>query len=878
MSTPTTPSRLTALGAGLAERYRLERELGAGGMATVYLAEDLKHHRRVAIKVLHPELSAVLGPERFLKEIELTANLQHPHILPLFDSGSADGLLYYVMPYVDGETLRGRLERDGQLPIADAVRIATETADALQYAHQRGVIHRDIKPENILLQNGHALVADFGIALAVEQAGGVRMTQTGLSLGTPQYMAPEQAMGDRHVGPRADIYALGAVTYEMLAGEAPFTGPNGQAIIAKVITEDAPSMRARRRSVPAHVDAAVSRALEKLPADRWVTAHEFDAALRDPTVGAVHVEARAERPRAAAAARALRTSAVALACAALILGVAIGWVALRIAGTPAADPRVTVMSILPPAGGNFSEQQSLALSPDGRKLAFVFAALDGTRTLWVRDLAKLDATPIPGTPGADVPFWSPDGRSLGFFANGQLQVVDPSGDIRKLCSISGPNGGSWSADGLIVFTDRHGVSTVPAGGGPCRTIVPGDTVAATNALLLPDGKRILYSRGRYTDMAVADRGGKPLGTLPVQTVIFAISAPDHLIYPDPKVPNVLDFQRVDFAKLALVGSPVPLVTGVRSRGGIHTFAFSTNGALAYLPGGDDPPYLFYSPNGTADTIPIGGTWTVAERPKRAGPPTIAFAGNRVGIWLYDVASGRATRVPVNDTTLSTPGEGIGATYPVFNPDGSRFAYAAGRRRRCGVAVHDLTRATDQTLFLTPATLLFGCPATQDWSPDGTHLLVRNDTALDIVTLAGSIVSRISRPGAVWEGRFSPDGRSIAYSSDETGRAEVYVQSLSGGVPTRLSLEGGRWPSWTSDGRHVVYMTPIGRVQEASLSGASAGGTVRTLFSVQGWRRSTFDDHGIGFAMMGDEKRYVVRQSPSGLAVAYVQNWPSLLSR
>src|SRR5689334_7098093 len=190
-------NRISSLATALTERYRIEREIGAGGMATVYLAEDVRHHRKVAIKVLHPELSAILGPERFLKEIELTASLQHPHILPLFDSGSADGKLWYAMPFIEGETLRARLEREHQLPIADAVRIASEAADALDYALRHGVVHRDIKPENILLHDGHALVADFGIALAVEQAGGARMTQTGLSLGTPAYMAPEQAMGER---------------------------------------------------------------------------------------------------------------------------------------------------------------------------------------------------------------------------------------------------------------------------------------------------------------------------------------------------------------------------------------------------------------------------------------------------------------------------------------------------------------------------------------------------------------------------------------------------------------------------------------------------------------------------------------------------------
>ena len=217
----TAPARLAS---ALTDRYRIERELGAGGMATVYLAEDLKHGRRVAIKVLHPELSAVIGGERFLAEIKVTANLQHPHILGLIDSGEANGLLYYVMPYVSGESLRDRLGREKQLPVEDAVRLAREVASALDSAHRQGVVHRDIKPENILLQDGSALVADFGIALAVQHASGSRMTQTGMSLGTPAYMSPEQAMGERVIGPRSDVYALGAMTYEMLVGDPPFTG------------------------------------------------------------------------------------------------------------------------------------------------------------------------------------------------------------------------------------------------------------------------------------------------------------------------------------------------------------------------------------------------------------------------------------------------------------------------------------------------------------------------------------------------------------------------------------------------------------------------------------------------------------------------------
>src|ERR1044071_5498401 len=264
----------------LAGRYRIERELGHGGMATVYLAHDLKHDRRVALKVLKPELAAVLGSQRFLAEVRTTANLQHPHILSLFDSGEVGGTVFYVMPYLEGESLRDRLERESQLPIEDAIRIAVEVAGALDYAHRHGVIHRDIKPENILLHDGQALVADFGIALAATAAG-TRMTETGMSLGTPHYMSPEQAMGDREITARSDVYALGCVLYEMLTGEPPFTGATAQAVVARVVTEAPRPLHAQRHTIPAHVEAAVLTALEKLPADRFASAADFAAALRN---------------------------------------------------------------------------------------------------------------------------------------------------------------------------------------------------------------------------------------------------------------------------------------------------------------------------------------------------------------------------------------------------------------------------------------------------------------------------------------------------------------------------------------------------------------------------------------------------------------------
>jgi len=325
------------LSTSLADRYRIERELGQGGMATVYLAEDLKHRRNVAIKVLRPELSAVIGADRFVREIQTIAALQHPHILGLIDSGEVNGTAYYVMPFVQGESLRDRLTREKQLPISDAIRIASEVASALDYAHRHGVIHRDIKPENILLHDGQALVADFGIAIAVSTAGGSRMTETGMSLGTPHYMSPEQAMGERTITGRSDVYALGCVLYEMLSGDPPFTGSTAQAIVARVMTEAPRSLLTQRRTIPAHVEAAVFTALEKLPADRFEGAKAFSDALSDSrfTATATTASASVARVKPTLDRRWLYTGMALITL--LLLVAAGGW--LR--PTPGGRPRVS---------------------------------------------------------------------------------------------------------------------------------------------------------------------------------------------------------------------------------------------------------------------------------------------------------------------------------------------------------------------------------------------------------------------------------------------------------------------------------------------------------------------------------------------------------
>jgi len=410
--------RLTA---ALSDRYRVERELGAGGMATVYLAHDLKHQRDVAIKVLHPDLGAALGGERFLSEIRTTARLQHPHILPLLDSNDADGLLYYVMPYVSGETLRARLVRARQLPIDDALQIAREVAAALEHAHKQGIIHRDIKPENILLQDGAVVVADFGIALAVSSAGGPRLTQAGLSLGTPSYMSPEQAMGERVIDARSDIDALGAVTYEMLTGDSPVVGNSAQAIVAKVLTDWPAPIRTTRDTVPPALEQAVFTALAKLPADRFASATACSRALATSTVPVAAPTLISGREQTRAASR--RT--LGAAAAALLLIAPTAWIAGR-SSAPAAESWSSFTQLTDASGVETSPSRS----PDGESFAYATKAR-GTWDIYVQRVGGRNPVLVAGDSTADEswPAYSADGKQLAYARRGDgIWVMGATGE------------------------------------------------------------------------------------------------------------------------------------------------------------------------------------------------------------------------------------------------------------------------------------------------------------------------------------------------------------------------------------------------------------------------------------------------------------------
>jgi len=837
------------LASALADRYRAERELGQGGMATVYLAHDLRHEREVAIKVLHPDLGAVLGSERFLSEIKTTARLQHPHILPLLDSGAADGLLYYVMPYVRGETLRTRLTRERQLPLEDAIQIAREVADALGAAHGLGIIHRDIKPENILLQGGHALVADFGIALAVQHAGGSRMTQTGLSLGTPQYMSPEQAMGERAVDLRSDIYALGAVTYEMLTGDPPFTGATVQAIIAKALTERPVPPSTVRDTVPPGVEQAVLRALAKLPADRFGTAAEFVAALRadaSATLSDAMTRGRggATRSRVLASSRS-RAGVVLAALVALALTGGTGWLLgrQRQAGTPAA-PLAATRFVLEAQTGERTPNiigKVFALSPDGSTIVYVASIGGRPQQLFRRRFDELEAVAIPGTAGATDPAFSPDGRWLAFFSGAQLLKLPLEGGTPiQLAPVPGATsrGLAWCGNGEIVFATNASTTlfAVHQDGGKVREVfrAPG-TDGLRWPVALPEPGHLLYasfsavgvsvfvyaaSLGDGTSTRVSNEAYHPLGLLDGK-LIYVTRTGDVMAAP------------FDTRTGVTTGPPLRVASGVQmSIGtGMGIATLSHTGDLLFRDGATASQLVYSDQQGRTRPAVVDTMGFLNPRfsPDGRRVAVAVETFNRRAIWILDRGSG----------ILSKFGEDEIATTrdrPEWSPDGRRLFY----RRQAPAGNALVMRATDRSgaetvvpgprvaineLVMAPdgKTVLgrvsSGAASSQDlwwWTPPDTMPKPFTDN-LEFETGP----------------RFSPDGRWVAYTAETGGLREVYVAPFPGpGGRIQISKGGAGLPIWSRDGR-TIYYPQVTRMMATTASFGSSPEVIGTRVLFEG---------------------------------------------
>jgi hypothetical protein len=803
---------LERLKVALTDRYTIDRELGSGGMATVYLAEDMKHHRQVALKVLRPELAAVLGAERFVQEITTTANLQHPHILPLFDSGEAEGFLYYVMPFIDGETLRDKLNRETQLGIEEAVKITTEVADALDYAHRHNVIHRDIKPENILLHDGRPMVADFGIALAVSAAAGGRMTETGLSLGTPHYMSPEQATAEKDLTNRSDIYSLGAVLYEMLTGSPPHVGSSAQQIIMKIVTDEPRPVTELRKTVPPNVAAAVAKALEKLPADRFGSAQAFgDALSTSHVLGTVPGVAPAE---AAVAGRRGPLTFVPYAIV-LAAGALLGFLAApRGNEGPATydiglpDSAQLAFAKGDPFGTGWT---AFAVAPDGDFVVYI-ADVDTTTLLWYRSLVDDAMRPIPGTEGAYQLFLSPDGREVAFLSGDRLRKValDQAG-VFNVAQVDRPYGGHWLPDGRLMLADSNGgtlndidVNTggmssirVRSGGANWACQIPyavpsNDVVLCTEgtfgltvAMRLSNGEA---QRVRYqSSLGAANANAPVLGSTPqlVDNRYLLYLSPEGYLYGAP----------FDLQTLTL-GRSVVVLRGLRREGlaGAGQYAVTASGTLVYVPGGNNAAGHLVKTRGTAppEMLPIPLATVVQfdiKRDQTAMAVVVqAVAGQE--LWTYDLRTGNRERL------LS----GFFIQEPRWSPAGDRLLFQLQPQYEDSL----MTIAIDPR-FPTQIDTLHGVNlmASQYFNDDAVVGITAIDTSFGIVVIDPTVIPSTIDTLRFTDGEptrpaLSPDGRWMAYMLIGSGRDGVYIERYPRSGPRyKVSIEGGLDPLWLS---------------------------------------------------------------------------------
>ncbi|MFC1640352.1 protein kinase, partial [Gemmatimonadota bacterium] len=797
------------LSTALADRYMIERRLGEGGMATVYLAHDVKHDRKVAVKVLRPELAAVLGADRFVQEIKTTANLQQPHILPLFDSGEADSFLYYVMPYVEGETLRDKLNRETQLSIEEAVRITTEVADALDYAHRHEVIHRDIKPENILLHEGRPMVADFGIALAVSAAAGGRMTETGLSLGTPHYMSPEQATAEKELTSRSDIYSLGAVMYEMLTGDPPHTGSSAQQIIMKIVTEEARPVTELRKSVPHHVAAATAKSLERLAADRFESAAKFGEALANPgfTVPETGMAAATGVRRG----EVWNHLSVGFAIATIVLAVVAVWGWLRPVPRPVTRQAVVLfdsdLEFVPGA-----LRYGSAIPPNGSGVVYV-DAVGETIQLVHKARDQDEAVPIPGTLNGFGPFFSPNGEWLAFTVGQTLQKVPVGGGVAITLADStnlSYSSGTWLDDGTIVYvsasydlrqvSDAGGVATNLSAASPIgRFIVDVSPIPGSRGVLITGCTTQCYESEVYVYDFHADtvrmlfEEAHGVWYVPTGHVLFARRTGG--VYAAP----------FDLGNLETTGPAVPVLEGVVA----PDLQVSPAGTVLYRMGGVDmSPMLselvWVDRQGRITQVDPGWQFdagtvnrSLALSPDETRIAVRARVDGNFDIWVKELPSGPFSRLTFDE---------LEDRKPVWMPDGKSLIFLSPRGRSAGdwnvwVQRADGTGVAER-LFDNDNFFAWATP-----SPDGEWIFLRTsglsgiEGGRDIYTYRPEVDSApaplLAGPYDEWTPALSPSGQLIAYVSTESGNMEVFIRPFP-------DIESGRWQVSAAGGQHPMW--------------------------------------------------------------------------
>jgi serine/threonine-protein kinase len=874
------------LSSALADRYRIEHQLGQGGMATVYLAQDLKHDRKVAIKVLRPELAAVIGAERFLREIKTIANLQHPHILGLIDSGEVSGTAYYVMPFVDGESLRDRLSREKQLGIQEALRITTEVAGALDYAHRQGVIHRDIKPENILLHDNRALVADFGIALAVSTAGGTRMTETGMSLGTPHYMSPEQAMGEREITGRSDIYALGCMLYEMLTGDPPFTGSTAQAIVAKVLTEAPRSMTALRHTIPPQVEEAVLTALEKLPADRFSSAKEFSEALEGKQTAGRLGGSAVGRSAASTTQRPNRRAAL-IATAILALATLAAWGWLRPAPTPPVSRQQVVLwdhslGRFLAAGTEFVGTR-VAIAPDGSSIVFADSA-GGSFQLFRKRRGDADAVPLAGTDKGLSPFFSPDGQWIAYATtDGRLRKVPVEGGGAVTLANAADDVylvGAWLDTGDIIYLgNNQEFRRVSAQGGPSRSLQPDTTLHRLNVAMLqplPEGRGVIFTAcpgncGIESAIYAFDLRTDSAHMLVPNAAGAWYSPTGHLLYTDRE--GGLYAAPFDPKRLTLTGGAVPVLENVEP----GSLALSASGTAVYSlksTGNVHSDLMWVGLDGRAE--PFDSAWHADFEYPGLSPDghalAVAVREGTTQLWIRR-SDGTRQKLTQNGTVNWRPS---------WSPDGRSITFLSnlkGGGTQDGYDIYSMP--VDGS---APPVLLvhhiFGLWEAEA-SRDGQWLVVRSDEAGSLSHIYAhrlhgdsTLVPLLVGKSSTNQVSLSPDGRWLAYVSLESGRRDVYVAPFPSVASTQIvSRDGGTEPRWSHSGRELFFKGPSQMMSVPVTPGPTfVAGTPRPLFPLTGYRSARNRQQ---YDVAPDDRHFLMIRDPKdegGGRVMYVENW------